>query len=153
MVATQPDLYDTMPDAQVDAEEGRTIDKVIPIVKSMASNGQLRKTVVISVAANSTFAPGQLEQILETLPQDSKLVVVTGFGPSNLTWIENSNSIIREFAQKNSSRVVLADWNNTIREELQKNPTLMTSDGVHPDLSGQVIYARVITEAVAKAQS
>ena len=29
----------------------------------------------------------------------------------------------------------------------------MTSDGVHPDLSGQVIYARVITEAVAKAQS
>jgi possible lipopolysaccharide modification acyltransferase len=80
-------------------------------------------------------------------------VVVTGFGPSNLTWIENSNSIIREFAQKNSSRVVLADWNSTIREELQKNPTLMTSDGVHPDLSGQVIYARVITEAVAKAQS
>lgn len=153
VVATQPDLYDTMPDAQVDAEEGRTIDKVIPIVKSMASNGQLRKTVVISVAANSTFAPGQLEQILETLPQDSKLVVVTGFGPSNLTWIENSNSIIREFAQKNSSRVVLADWNSTIREELQKNPTLMTSDGVHPDLSGQVIYARVVTEAVAKAQS
>ena len=80
-------------------------------------------------------------------------MVVTGFGPSNLTWIANSNSIIREFAQKNSSRVVLADWNSTIREELQKNPTLMTSDGVHPDLSGQVIYARVITEAVAKAQS
>lgn len=153
VLASEPDLYDVMPDAQVDAAEGRTIVHVIPLIKSMAANGELSKTVVLSVTANSTFIPGQLEQVLETLPDGTKLVLVTGYGPSSLSWIESSNTVIRDFAEKNSSRVVLADWNTVIREELKKNPRLMTSDGVHPDVAGQEIYARLLARAVAQAQS
>lgn len=153
VVASQADLFDVLPDAQVDAAEARSIAQVVPMVQSMASEGKIPKVLVLSVTANSTFTPEQLEQILQAMPADSKLVVATGYGPSNLSWIESSNTVIREFAQKNSSRVFIADWNSVIKEELKKNPNLMTSDGTHPDLSGQVIYARVIAEAVAQAQA
>ena len=44
--------------------------------------------------------PGQLEEVLRALPADTKLVLATGYGPRTLTWIDSSNNLIREFAQK-----------------------------------------------------
>ena len=108
-----------MPEAQIDAAEARTIAKALPIIKSMGANGQIRKTFVLSVTANSTILDGQLDQVLAAMPSDAKLVLVTGYGPRNLTWIDYSNGKIREFAAQHSDRVIIADWNSTIRQALQ----------------------------------
>ena len=152
VVAVSPDLYDKMPEAQIDAAEGRTIANALPIIKSMGANGQIRKTLVLSVTANSTILDGQLDQVLAAMPADSKLVLVTGYGPRNLSWIEYSNGKIREFASQHSDRVIIADWNSAIRQALQTQSGLLASDGVHPEAAGQELYARVVEQAIAKAQ-
>lgn len=152
VVAVSPELYDKMPEASIDAAEGRTIAKALPIIKSMGANGQIRKTFVLSVTANSTILDGQLDEVLAAMPSDSKLVLVTGYGPRNLTWIDYSNGKISEFAAQHSDRVVIADWNSTIRQALQTQSGLLASDGVHPEAAGQELYAQVLMEAIAKAQ-
>nr|WP_294631516.1 acyltransferase family protein [uncultured Rothia sp.] len=152
VVAVSPELYDKMPEAQIDAAEARTIAKALPIIKSMGANGQIRKTFVLSVTANSTILDGQLDEVLAAIPADSKLVLVTGYGPRNLTWIDYSNGKIREFAAQHPDRVVIADWNSTIRQALQTQSGLLASDGVHPEAAGQELYAQVLMEAIAKAQ-
>ena len=152
VMAVSPELYDKMPEAQIDAAEARTIAKALPIIKSMGANGQIRKTFVLSVTANSTILDGQLDEVLAAMPADSKLVLVTGYGPRNLTWIDYSNGQIREFAAQHSDRVVIADWNSTIRQALQTQSGLLASDGVHPEAAGQELYAQVLMEAIAKAQ-
>lgn len=152
VVAVSPDLYDKMPEAQIDAAEGRTIAKALPIIKTMGASGQIRKTLVLSVTANSTILDGQLDQVLAAMPADSKLVLVTGYGPRNLSWIEYSNTKIHEFASQHSDRVIIADWNSAIRQALQTQSGLLASDGVHPEVAGQELYARVVEQAIAKAQ-
>lgn len=152
VVAVSPDLYDKMPEAQIDAAEGRTIAKALPIIKTMGASGQIRKTLVLSVTANSTILDGQLDQVLAAMPADSKLVLVTGYGPRNLSWIEYSNTKIHEFASQHSDRVIIADWNSAIRQALQTQSGLLASDGVHPEAAGQELYARVVEQAIAKAQ-
>lgn len=152
VVAVSPDLYDKMPEAQIDAAEGRTITKALPIIKTMGASGQIRQTLVLSVTANSTILDGQLDEVLAAMPADSKLVLVTGYGPRNLSWIEYSNTKIHEFASQHSDRVIIADWNSAIRQALQTQSGLLTSDGVHPEAAGQELYARVVEQAIAKAQ-
>ena len=152
VVAVSPDLYDKMPEAQIDAAEGRTIAKALPIIKTMGANGQIRQTLVLSVTANSTILDGQLDEVLAAMPADSKLVLVTGYGPRNLSWIEYSNTKIHEFASQHSDRVIIADWNSAIRQALQTQSGLLASDGVHPEAAGQELYARVVEQAIAKAQ-
>ena len=153
VLSAEPDIYDAMPDATIDAAEGRTIVQALPMVKSWSSQGKIGNVLVLSVTANSTLMPGQLEEVLRALPADTKLVLATGYGPRTLTWIDSSNNLIREFAQKNSSRVYIADWNGAITQAVRSDPSLMTSDGVHPEVKGQMLYARILTEAVARAQS
>lgn len=152
VVAVSPDLYDKMPEAQIDAAEGRTIAKALPIIKTMGASGQIRQTLVLSVTANSTILDGQLDEVLAAMPADSKLVLVTGYGPRNLSWIEYSNTKIHEFASQHSERVIIADWNSAIRQALQTQSGLLASDGVHPEAAGQELYARVVEQAIAKAQ-
>ncbi|WP_294649045.1 acyltransferase family protein [uncultured Rothia sp.] len=152
VVAVSPDLYDKMPEAQIDAAEGRTIAKALPIIKTMGASGQIRQTLVLSVTANSTILDGQLDEVLAAMPADSKLVLVTGYGPRNLSWIEYSNTKIHEFASQHSDRVIIADWNSAIRQALQTQSGLLASDGVHPEAAGQELYARVVEQAIAKAQ-
>ena len=77
---------------------------------------------------------------------------MTGYGPRNLSWIEYSNTKIREFASQHSDRVIIADWNSAIRQALQTQSGLLASDGVHPEAAGQELYARVVEQAIAKAQ-
>ena len=137
VVAVSPDLYDKMPEAQIDAAEGRTIAKALPIIKTMGASGQIRQTLVLSVTANSTILDGQLDEVLAAMPADSKLVLVTGYGPRNLSWIEYSNTKIHEFASQHSDRVIIADWNSAIRQALQTQSGLLASDGVHPEAAGQ----------------
>lgn len=152
VVAVSPDLYDKMPEAQINAAEGRTIAKALPIIKTMGASGQIRQTLVLSVTANSTILDGQLDEVLAAMPADSKLVLVTGYGPRNLSWIEYSNTKIHEFASQHSDRVIIADWNSAIRQALQTQSGLLASDGVHPEAAGQELYARVVEQAIAKAQ-
>lgn len=140
-------LSEALPQAVVNAEVSRNSSAALPIVAQLESSGQLRDVLVLSVTANSTYTADQLEELKKTVG-DRKIVLVTGVGPANLTWIEPSNQLIRNFAAQNPGQVFVADW----QAAAKGHPEYLVSDGVHPQNEGLTVYARVVAEAVAKAQ-
>lgn len=142
-------LGEAMPQALVNAEVSRTSAAALPVVKQMVDSGQMRDVLVLSVTANSTFTVDQLEQLKASVSPNGerKIVLVTGVGPANLTWIEPSNQLIREFAAQNPDTVFIADW----QAAAKGHPEYLVSDGVHPQGEGLTAYAQTVKDAVAKA--
>ena len=142
-------LGEAMPQALVNAEVSRTSAAALPVVKQMVDSGQMRDVLVLSVTANSTFTVDQLEQLKASVSPNGerKIVLVTGVGPANLTWIEPSNQVIREFAAQNPDTVFIADW----QAAAKGHPEYLVSDGVHPQGEGLTVYAQTVKGAVAKA--
>ncbi|MDO4898271.1 MAG: acyltransferase, partial [Rothia sp. (in: high G+C Gram-positive bacteria)] len=123
----------------------------LPLISDMESRGQLGDVLVLSVTANSTLSTGQLEELKATVSPTGqrKIVLVTGVGPANLTWIEPSNRVIRDFAAANPTDVFVADW----QKAQEGHPEYLVSDGVHPQGEGIEVYARTVQQAVAHAQA
>lgn len=142
-------LGEAMPQALVNAEVSRTSSAALPIIEQMVDSGQMRDVLVLSVTANSTFTVDQLERLkaLVSPNGERKIVLVTGVGPANLTWIEPSNQVIREFAAQNPDTVFIADW----QAAAKGHPEYLVSDGVHPQGEGLTVYAQTVKGAVAKA--
>ncbi|WP_237197218.1 acyltransferase family protein [Rothia nasimurium] len=142
-------LGEAMPQALVNAEVSRTSAAALPVVEQMVDSGQMREVLVLSVTANSTFTVAQLEQLKASVSPNGerKIVLVTGVGPANLTWIEPSNQVIREFATQNPDTVFVADW----QAAAKGHPEYLVSDGVHPQNEGLTVYAQTVKDAVAKA--
>ncbi|ORC15565.1 hypothetical protein A7979_07500 [Rothia nasimurium] len=150
-LASSSALSEVMPAATIDATVSRTSAMAVPLIEQMVRDGQVRSVLVLSVTANSTFSTSQLEELKAAVsPQgERKLVLVTGLGPANLTWIEPSNQIIREFAAQNPGVVFVADW----QAAAQGHPEYLLADGVHPQGKGLTVYARTVQEAVDEATS
>ena len=142
-------LGEAMPQALVNAEVSRTSAAALPVVKQMVDSGQMREVLVLSVTANSTFTVDQLEQLKASVSPNGerKIVLVTGVGPANLTWIEPSNQVIREFAAQNPDTVFIADW----QAAAKGHPEYLVSDGVHPQGEGLTAYAQTVKNSVVKA--
>ncbi|WP_326504241.1 acyltransferase family protein [Rothia nasimurium] len=142
-------LGEAMPQALVNAEVSRTSAAALPVVEQLVDSGQMREVLVLSVTANSTFTVAQLEQLKASVSPNGerKIVLVTGVGPANLTWIEPSNQVIREFAAQNPDMVFIADW----QAAAKGHPEYLVSDGVHPQNEGLTVYAQTVKDAVAKA--
>ncbi|WP_237237474.1 acyltransferase family protein [Rothia nasimurium] len=141
-------LGEAMPQALVNAEVSRTSAAALPVVEQLVDSGQMREVLVLSVTANSTFTVAQLEQLKASVSPNGerKIVLVTGVGPANLTWIEPSNQVIREFAAQNPGTVFIADW----QAAAKGHPEYLVSDGVHPQGEGLTVYAQTVKDAVAK---
>lgn len=148
VLAASPALGEVLPGAQVDAEVSRNSGHALPLVESQAKDGSLRKVLVLSVTANSTITTEQLDQVLEIIGPDRKLVLVTGVGPANLTWIAASNQVIKDFAAGHQGQVFVADW----QAATAGHPEYLSPDGVHPVEAGSQAYAQVLKEALARTQ-
>lgn len=148
-LASSITLGEAMPQALVNAEVSRNSAAALPIVEQMVDSGQMREVLVLSVTANSTFTVAQLEQLKASVSPNGerKIVLVTGVGPANLTWIEPSNQVIREFAAQNPDTVFIADW----QAAAKGHPEYLVSDGVHPQNEGLTVYTQTVKDAVAKA--
>lgn len=148
-LAASPALGESLPGAQVDAEVSRNSGHALPLVEAQAKEGSLRQVLVLSVTANSTMTTEQLEQVLKMIGPDRKLVLVTGVGPANLTWIAASNQVIKDFAAQHQDRVFVADW----QAVAAGHPEYLSPDGVHPVEAGSQAYAQVLAQTLAQAQA
>lgn len=149
-LASAEALAAALPQASVDAVVSRTSAQAVPLASQLAGEGRLGDVLVLSVTANSTFTPAQLEALrAEALAGgERKLVLVTGVGPANLSWIEPSNKVLRDFARQYPQDVVLADW----QAAAKGHPEYFVSDGVHPQGEGLTVYAQTLQQAVTKAK-
>lgn len=144
-VAAAAHLQDLLPGVQIDAEVSRSVIQGIDLMRGDAQDGSLRTYVVVALATNGPVDPEQLDDMVKTIGPDRRLVLVTGFGPARTTWVESSANLIREFAQKHSDVVRVADWNAAIRDRTD----LLASDYVHPDDDGAKIFAQTVADALA----
>lgn len=144
-VASAAHLQELLPGVQIDAEVSRWVYQGIDLMHAAAEDESLRTYVVVALATNGPVDPGQLDDMLKTIGPDRRLVLVTGFGPARTTWVEPSASLIREFAQKHSDVVRVADWNAAIRDHTD----LLASDYVHPGDDGAKIFAQTVVDALA----
>ncbi|MFW0185296.1 acyltransferase family protein [Rothia sp. CCM 9418] len=149
-LASAEALHEALPDATVDGEVSRTIVKAFPVISRLNEHGQLGSVVVLSVTTNSTYSIEEIDQLIKDISDHGqrKIVLVTGAAPAHLTWVQDSNKVIKEAAAKYPKSIVIADW----AKAAQNHPEYFVSDGVHPQAIGQKVYAQTIATAVAQAE-
>lgn len=145
-VAASPALQEKLPGVTIDAEVSRSIYAGISIIEQQLNEGTLRPYVVVALAANSEMTTDQIEQIIDLIGEERRLVLVTGFGPQRLTWIGVSNNSIAEVANAHSDIVQVADWASVISDHTEH----LAADYVHPDGQGGDIYADLVVGALEK---
>lgn len=138
-------LEETLPGIAVDAKVSRQFYDALPTLKTMDAQYGPRRFVVVALATNGTFAPEDLEAIIDYLGPDRCLVLVTGYGPARTTWIPGDNQMIADFAGAHPDQVAVADWNAAISARTD----LLAQDQVHPGPEGGRIYAQTVADALA----
>lgn len=139
-------IQEKLPGIYIDAVISRNIIHVPEIIDGLLAQGSLREYVVVSVAANSTITEDDIEDLLKQIGKERKLVLVTGYGPEQCTWIPPTNATIREVAKKYPRQIRVADW-ATIAEN---NQDLLAEDRVHPNpyMGGTDLFADELARAL-----
>lgn len=132
-------IQEKIPGIYIDAVVSRNIIQVPDIIDGLLTQGTLREYVIVSVSANSTITEDDIEGLLKQIGKKRRLVLVTGYGPEQCTWIPPTNATIREVAKKHPRQIRVADW-ATIAEN---NQDLLAEDRVHPNpyMGGTDLFA------------
>jgi peptidoglycan/LPS O-acetylase OafA/YrhL len=125
----------------VDAEVGRQVFEGLERLQQYKAAGRLDglRALVVGLGTNGPFAPSQMQELVSLTRGIPRVVLVNVRVP--LEWQAESNATIASVAGNPRFRVV--DW-----YQASAAPGLLYSDAVHPDASGQLIYANLITQAV-----
>jgi lysophospholipase L1-like esterase len=115
-------------------------------VSSLATDGLLRRVVIVGLGTNGTVTSGQIRNLLAEIGPARKLVLVNTYEAR--PWEHADNSVIGAAARKYPN-VLLANWHATIAHRT----SLLWGDGVHPRPSGARLYAKVVAAAAQAAAS
>ena len=141
MAAGAMALDSVLPGIYIDAKPDRQWPAGLGIVRSLADSGRLRPVVVVGLGTNYIVTTGELNQLMQLLGPQRKLVLVNTYVPDQ--WSKEVNATIAAFISQHPG-IVLADWFDTIRHRTY----LLWPDDVHPELPGTQVYARMVYRAV-----
>ncbi|MDO5671618.1 MAG: acyltransferase family protein [Actinomycetaceae bacterium] len=145
-LAAQVALLEALPGTSIDAKVSRFDSGAVDIVRQWRDSGVLRPYLVFAAATNSKITATTVDKILEIIGPERRLVLVTGFGPTSKTWIEESNQAIRQYAAQHHDKVAVAEWALYI----STHTDYLASDAVHPDGRGAQLFAYSVIEALGK---
>ena len=128
--------------AVMDAEVGMQVSTAIDILRYRRDTGQLRNVVVVHLGSNGTFTAEQFDEMMQVLQGVPRVVFVNVKVPR--VWEQPNNEVIAEGVQRYPEQAVLVDWHSAT----VNRPELFAPDGIHPELEGQRLYARLIAEAI-----
>ena len=144
LVVTSADgLKWRFPEMNFEAKSNRQWKDANPVLDSALAQGTVRDNVIVHFGTNAGVNEQQLRTFLDTLGPDRKVVVMNLYGSSTFT--PGSNEIIDDVVADYPNAVV-GDWQGTI----QKQPEVLQSDRVHPDMDGMHVYATVVAESFDK---
>lgn len=143
-VAASPALLENLPGAVIDAKVSRLPSDFAAIAQAHAKAGSLRKYVVVSLATNGLITDSTVEKILAAVGPDTKIVLVTAFGPERAHWIPDSNAAIYANAQRYPDRIRVADWG----AYASSHQDLLASDRVHPNPEAAATYSTLVVGAL-----
>ncbi|WP_154402148.1 acyltransferase family protein [Ornithinimicrobium cavernae] len=141
LVVTSADgLKWRFPDMNFSAKSNRQWKDANPVLESALAEGLVRDNVIVHFGTNAGVNEDQLRAFLDQLGPDRKVVVMNLYGSS--TFVPGSNATIDKVVQDYPNAVV-GDWQGTI----ERQPKVLQSDRIHPDLEGMHVYAEVVARA------
>jgi peptidoglycan/LPS O-acetylase OafA/YrhL len=138
------ELQADIPGIHIDAEVSRQMSETPEIAAGLRDAGLLRPFVVLSLGTNSTASEAVMNDAVNAIGADHMIVLVTGYG--DRTWIGPTNDQMRAAATRYPN-VVIADW----QAAADAQPDVLSHDGVHPQASGQELYAQTVLGALTEA--
>jgi len=142
LVASSPELLDSMPKMRITAEVGWQYDRVARAVNTALARGTLRPVVVIASGTNGPLEVGAVRHLLHELQPGRRVVLVTPYVPRS--WGPTSVRTVDAVAAR-SPRVAVADWHSAIAAR----PDLLDPDHVHPGPAAGRIYTDTLQRALA----
>lgn len=147
--AAKYSLAERWPGITIDAGVSRQGYEIADLIQAHLRGGTLQRYVVINNATNGKLPDSMLRDWLNIIGKSRVLILVTGHGPANDTWIAESNAAIHRVARQYPGRIVIADWDRAA----SAHPELLYSDGVHPIRpSGADYYCTMMAQALSSAQ-
>jgi hypothetical protein len=143
MVASTPALQQALPGIYIDAMVGRQFSTGLQVIADLKAQGLLRPIVVMGLGTNGTVTSSEISQLFAEIGPDRKLVLVNTFEAR--PWEQEVNSTLAAAAADHPG-VVLANWYATI----EHRTNLLWPDGIHPQPSGAIVYARMLKTALGR---
>ena len=141
LVVTSADgLKWRFPDMNFAAKSNRQWKDAGPVLEQALAEGTVRDNVIVHFGTNAGVNEDQLRSFLDALGPDRHVVVMNLYGSS--TFVPDSNATIDRVVADYPNAVV-GDWQGTI----EKQPDVLQSDRIHPDIEGMHVYAAVVARA------
>ncbi len=139
-VGSVPALQYYFPGVRIDAKSNRFWKDGLAAVE--ASGANIRRAVVLDFGTNGGVDESALRDTLRLLGPQRMVVLVNLH--VNMARTATDNAILAKVAGENPN-VIVADWNSAVTAD----PGQLQPDGIHPSMTGQHLYAKVIRQALA----
>ena len=141
-----PYLKELYPKLNAEAKEGRQFYEAKTIIKQLIANDTLAPTVVFVLGSNGLIKESLLEELIELIGNDRKVVFVNTQVPRS--WCEGVNKTLTEIVSGHANTVI-ADWYTASigMDEYFYN------DNVHPNPKGSKVMAQVIAGAITEVNA
>jgi hypothetical protein len=135
-------LQHDCPGTEVYAVVGWQAKAVFGEIAALRAAGHLGNVVVIGTGTNGLVSPSELDAVLTSLADRSKVILVNNH--MDRAWEAPNNALFPQ-AIKAHPNAVVVDWNAAATA----HPEWLTSDGVHLTPAGRAPYATLIKAAGA----
>ncbi|MFN8096991.1 MAG: acyltransferase family protein [Dermatophilaceae bacterium] len=139
-VGSVPALQYYFPGVRIDARSNRLWKDGLAAVEASGTN--IRRAVILDFGTNGGVDETALRETLRLLGPQRMVVLVNLH--VNMARTATDNAILAEVASENAN-VIVADWNSAVTAESGQ----LQPDGIHPSMTGQHLYAKVIRQALA----
>ncbi|GGA03927.1 hypothetical protein GCM10008018_57300 [Paenibacillus marchantiophytorum] len=126
----------------VDGKVSRQLSQAPDIIKQFKANKTLGEIVILHLGTNGPFTSEQLENLLVTIGEDRKIILINTRVPRKWQDVVNNSLAV---ASKSHTNVKLVDWYS-----LSKNkPDWFANDGVHLTTKGAEAFSKLILDSVS----
>ncbi|MGG1615139.1 acyltransferase family protein [Paenibacillus sp. NRS-1782] len=143
MLDVQAYIQQAFPDAVVDGRIGRQMAEAPAVLEQLKQNGQLGKTVIIELGTNGSFTKGQLTDLLASLKDAKRIILVNTRVPR--PWESIVNRHLAEAAAQDE-RITMIDWYGASSGQ----NSYFEPDGVHLKPKGAKAYASLLAQVLTK---
>lgn len=144
-IGIAPYLKKYYPNLYVDAKVSRQFTAAKSIVQQLLNDDNLAPTVVIELGTNGSFAESQMRTLIDVIGSDRKIVFVNTNVPRS--WCAGVNSTLSKISAEYANTTI-ADWYDASAD----NSNYFYKDGVHLSITGTLVMANVIADAISRMQ-